>query len=494
MSEEAASYRRIMRSTSIVGGAAAVGIVVGLARMKGYALLVGPAGVGLIGLLVTVISTAPTVLGLGISQSGVRHIAAHADSPERVAEVRAGFWGLTLLLAVLAAATIVALRAPIADLLGAGAGAAEAVGWLSVGVAAAIVAGSANADIQAAQRVGDLARAGVLGAVLGTALGLAILASFGRDGLAGAVIAAPLAVLAGSALYARRLPRVQWRTVRRKPMLRDWGALVSLGTTLVVSGFVGLAMQVALRGGIARASGLAEAGLFQAAWGISVTNLGLLLNAMGADFFPRLSAVASDPARAGALVNQQLRVALLLGGPLLAAMASAAPLVLHALYTAAFTPAAGLLRWLLAGDVLKLAAYPLGYLLIARGDKGAFLAIEIGFAATAIVLFRALQGRLGLDAAGLAYAVAFLAYVAASVLIARRRHGVAVERAHLAEIALLLTLLGGVALVSRWSGPAAAALGALAAGALGWRNYRALTAILPGFGAARLLARARGRR
>jgi len=50
MSESSASYRRILKSSSIIGGASFLNIVVGLVRTKILAVLLGPAGVGLVSL------------------------------------------------------------------------------------------------------------------------------------------------------------------------------------------------------------------------------------------------------------------------------------------------------------------------------------------------------------------------------------------------------------------------------------------------------------
>ena len=47
MTEATASYHRILRSTSIIGGASFINIAIGVLRTKVLAVLLGPAGVGL---------------------------------------------------------------------------------------------------------------------------------------------------------------------------------------------------------------------------------------------------------------------------------------------------------------------------------------------------------------------------------------------------------------------------------------------------------------
>ena len=70
MTAERDSYRRILAATAIMGGATVVTILVGVIRTKLFALLVGPAGIGLIGLLTSIMATAAAV-GIPISPAQV---------------------------------------------------------------------------------------------------------------------------------------------------------------------------------------------------------------------------------------------------------------------------------------------------------------------------------------------------------------------------------------------------------------------------------------
>src|SRR5579872_5812373 len=90
------SYRTILRSSSIIGGASVVNIIVGLVRNKTAAVLLGPAGVGLIGLLYNLMQTAGAVAALGVGTVGTRQIAEAAAKGEEqdIARARrALFWG-----------------------------------------------------------------------------------------------------------------------------------------------------------------------------------------------------------------------------------------------------------------------------------------------------------------------------------------------------------------------------------------------------------------
>ena len=98
-----------------------------------------------------------------------------------------------------------------------------------------------------------------------------------------------------------------------------------------------------------------------------MTYIGFVLGAMGTDYFPRLTEAINDQARARKLVNEQTEMALLLAGPVLLAMITLAPWVIHLLYAASFAPATEVLRWQVLGDILKVASWPMGFILLAMG-------------------------------------------------------------------------------------------------------------------------------
>jgi len=120
MSEQVTSYRRILKSSSIIGGASVINIVIGLVRTKIIAVLLGPTGIGLVSLYTGLMSTATAVATMGIGTVGTRQIAeAISLEDERALAVvrRAMFWGALLLasagaLVVWSLREVLAIRAP----------------------------------------------------------------------------------------------------------------------------------------------------------------------------------------------------------------------------------------------------------------------------------------------------------------------------------------------------------------------------------------------
>ena len=70
MTEKKDSYRQIMKATSVFGGVQVFQILISIVRSKFVAILLGPAGMGIVGLL-----TATTGLVNGFTNFGLGTIA-----------------------------------------------------------------------------------------------------------------------------------------------------------------------------------------------------------------------------------------------------------------------------------------------------------------------------------------------------------------------------------------------------------------------------------
>lgn len=477
MSEDKEPFRRILAATSIVGGATAITIVIGMVRMKLIALTIGPAGIGLMGVLASIMAVGATIGGMGLGTSGVRQIAASAATR---AAARHALWLATWPMALVAGLALWIARDDIARFVTGNSDDALAVGLTGIGVILTIAAVSQIAVIQGYRRIGDLARARIFGAILSLLIGVPAVVYGGPLGIVVAVIAIPL----GNVLAALPFrPKTEAAGGGAPEALRDqWRPLFTVGAVVMVSSSLGALSLVFIRAVIIDREGLQAAGLYQAAYAISAMNVSLVLSAMAADYFPRLSAIEGDREAANRLVNQQLRAAILLGAPILAALVALAPLVLQLFYSSAFAPASAMLRWQVAGELLKFPGWALGFLLVARRDTGRFLVTETLFVAAYLGGTMLLLPLIGLAGAGLAYLGAYLIYSVTMFALCRRRHGVQLSAQNIRNLALVLSMLVAVTLLAGLSPWAAAIIGLAFAGGLAIHAIRQLDRATDMFG------------
>lgn len=417
------SYRQILRSSSIIGGASIINILVGLLRIKVAAVLLGPAGIGLIGLLTSLAGTAAVIAGLGFGNVGTRQIAESAgrdDATAMAAARRALFWG-TLVLALLGAGIFWALRDLLALYVLGSASLAGEVGWLAVAVGLTVAAASQLALLNGMRRIGDLARVSVLSALLSTLLGVGALLLWREGGLMAFVIAAPLASFLLGHVYVARLPKLTMPCTPIHELAGQWRILVTLGAAFMVAGLTTTFGQLLVRTLVQRQLGSDALGYFQAASMISMTYIGFVLAAMSTDYYPRLTAVIHDHVAVNRMVNEQTEVALLLAGPVFLAMIGLAPWVIEILYSQSFHPSADVLRWMVLGDILKVASWPLGFIILAAGNGRTFMLTELLAVGVFVLLTWVGLLLLGIVAPGVAFLGMYAVYLPVVYWLARRK-------------------------------------------------------------------------
>jgi O-antigen/teichoic acid export membrane protein len=455
MTETKESYHRILKGTSIIGGASLLNIVIGLLRTKVLALLLGPSGVGLASLYTGLMGTASTVATMGLGVVGTRQIA-EACSKEDAHAIKVGrralFWG-TMALAAAGGLLVWSLRSALAVQALGNASYSRAVGWLSIGVALSVAGASQAALIQGMRRIGDIARLNVFGSAISTVLGIGLIWRWGNAGLVAYILVAPLASFVLGHLYVSRLPSVGTESVTLHELTVEWKMLLRLGVAMVGAGLVQQLVQLWIRIDVTRVLGAQSLGQYQAAWTISMQYITFILAAMGTDYYPRLTGVIHDPKAAGKLVNEQTEIATLLSAPVFIAMMAITPWAIRLLYASSFAPAIEILRWQVLGDVLKVASWPLGFLILAAGDGKAFFLTETASSLALAGLITGLTPIIGLPITGIAYLAMYAIYLPLVYWIARRRIGFRWSRSILMLSVVTLALCVGVIILTaltRW--------------------------------------------
>ena len=423
---------------SITGSTQAFSVVLSIVRIKVLALLLGPAGVGILSLYNSFQNTAATIAGLGIASSGVRQIAQARDDENELSRVRRVLLAANLVQGALAMAASWLLRAPIAHWLFGRPGYEREVGLVGVAVFLTLVAASQTALLRGMRRIGDLGRVTVLGALAGTIGGIAAVWTLGTDGLLWFVVLQPLTAVAVAAYFTRKLPESEQVGVRRLAIWRVWKPMVLLGAGFMVANLATTGTLLVVRGKIASDLGLDAAGEFAAAWGLTSTYVGFLLNAMAMDYYPRLAEIIHDRPAATRLMNEQMQIGLALGGPVVLLMIGLAPAAIAILYSAKFGGAVAVLQWQAAGDVFKIASWALSFSVVAAARSKSYILLEASFLAPYGLLIYLLLPSIGLEITGAAYLLSYVVYFAVA-------HGFAAKIARFRMEPLSAKLLVGYA-------------------------------------------------
>jgi len=417
-------HLRILKSTTIIGGSSVVNILFKIIQAKAAAILIGPSGVGLMGLFITTIGLASTIAGMGLGTSGVRQIADAAGSHDEtnIAQTAITVKRLAFALGMLGSLIFFALRNPISQITFGGQQYAGALGLLSVVILLRTVAGAQNTLVRGVRRIGDLARSTVLGVALGTLLGLPVLYIWREAGVAPYLVLVAAATLLASWWYARKI-RLASVALGWRAFIQGARGLLALGVVFMVTGLTTLATTYLVKVVVTRQLGLDATGLLQASNMLAVTYVGFILGAMGADFFPHLSAVTHDNQQSNDLINAQVEVGLLFAVPGILAVLALGPWLLQILYSSEFLPAFSILRWEAMGVFLRVVSWPIGFLLLARGKGRLYFGAEMGTNLFYLIcVWFGLRG-FGLTGLGMAFFAMYVFYMSLMTLLARNLSG-----------------------------------------------------------------------
>jgi PST family polysaccharide transporter len=401
---EKESYGQILKSSALVGGSQVLNIAIGIVRAKAMAVLLGPAGVGLFGLYGSISSLAQAVAGMGVNSSGVRQIAEAVGSgdTERIARTSAVLRRTSVLLGLLGAALLLVFSRQISTLTFGTSQHAGAVSLLSIAVFFTLVSGGQGALIQGMRRIADLAKMGVLGALFGTLITIPLVYFFREQGVVPSLIGVAAMTIGTSWWYSRKV-QIHSPSMTTSQVGQEAGALLKLGFAFMASGLMMMGSAYVVRTAVLRTVGLEGTGMYQSAWTLGGLYVGFILQAMGADFYPRLTACANDNAACNRMVNEQARVGLLLAGPGVIATLTFAPLVIALFYSAKFEPAVGILRWICLGVTLRVIIWPMGFIILAKGKQNLFFWTELAWTVVHVGLAWVCLKSFGLNGAGIAF-------------------------------------------------------------------------------------------
>src|SRR6266446_6466363 len=179
------SYGQILKSSALIGGSSALNLAFGVVRMKAMALLLGPSGVGLIGLYSSIADLTRSVAGLGINSSGVRQIAEAVGTrdTQRIARTVTTLRRVALASGALGALLLLLLCKPVSWLTFRNFDHVGAVALLALVAFFGDISGAQAALVQGMRRIADLARMNILGAFYGTLFSIGIVYFWKERGL-----------------------------------------------------------------------------------------------------------------------------------------------------------------------------------------------------------------------------------------------------------------------------------------------------------------------
>ncbi len=418
------SFGQILKSTSLLGSASLINVLLGVIRVKVLAVQLGPALFGVMSLYSNFVSTIGSVASLGIGQSAVRDIAEASSLgneqvvAKKITVLRRVVWvtGIAGFVATLV------LAIPGSNWVFGNYDHAWAIAMLAVIVPLTQLQSGQSALLSGLRHIGDLARINVIGGILSTVLAIALLLLFRENGVVSFLIAVVVGQLVVSWWYARKI-NVQRIAVSWRECLDESREMVQLGLAMVVSGAALTVSTMVILVILRNHDGESAVGLYQSALTISSIYIGFILQGMIGDYFPRLVGVAGDRLLRNQVVCEQSELAMLLAVPGLVAVLVLSGFLITLLYSTRFNGASEILGWLVLGMLGRIISWPQGFVLLACSDKSALVATELFTATFHVTMVWIGVQYFGAVGAGMAFAAQYCLHVLLISWIVKARHG-----------------------------------------------------------------------
>lgn len=414
-------YSQILKASSIMGGAAGITQLLSLIRVKLAAVLIGSVGVGLIASFGALQGLIGTLTGLGIQASAVRGIsdATSRGDAQTVSRLVVVIRRACLLTGLVGFGVTILLSSLLSQLTFGGDEYRVDIAALGLVVLLTNMSAAHTALIQGVRRISDLARINVTVALVSTLVAPAFYGLWGFRGVVPAMVALAGTQLVASFHFARGV-KINHVEVTWRETFFDAAGLMRLGAATVWTGLVGSAVAYMTVRLIGQYDGIKSIGLYSAAFAISGVFVNFVLGAMGADYYPRLTGLSSNPKEMRHLVNEQTEVGLLLAVPGLLLTMVFAPWILDLLYADEFIASAELLRWFALGCLARVLSWPLGYVMLALGRSGMLVATEtLTHLVHALMIFVALK-FVGLIGVGQAFVILYVFHFLINLYVGRQ--------------------------------------------------------------------------
>lgn len=378
MSKEEVSYRKVIKATSIFGGVQVINILVNVVKSKFIAIVIGPVGMGVSGLLSNSLLLITGLTNFGLSTSAVKSVAeANVSSdpsklPLVVSTIKKIVW-LTGILGML----IMILLSSYLSKYAFGNGSYQ-LSFIIISVALLFQQLNSGYTIilQGLQRVKVLSKATLIGSILGVLLVLPLYYFFKFDAIVPGIIITPFVVLLCSAFFSKKI-KIEKVQLTIKEALNEGKGMIKMGVMISLGFLMATASSYALQIYINNFGTTEELGLYFAGFNILNTYVGIIFSAMAADYFPRLSSVNSDNTESAKTINQQAEVVLLLISPILSLFFLTKEFVIVLLYSSEFLAMVKMIAWATLGIMFKCLSWPIAYLFLAKGQTKLYFWNEV---------------------------------------------------------------------------------------------------------------------
>jgi len=402
--------RMAMKAMGLFGGVQVVGIICSIVRAKLVALWIGPVGFGLFGLFNNALEMIATGTNLGIRSSSVRDISQAMDGQDTslvariVTVVRK--WSLWL---GLAGALLTLVMAPLLSQVTFG-DSSHIWGFVALSIAVLLQAltNGEYAVLQGTTRLKRLASVTLWGTIVGLGVSIPLFYFLRERSILPSIIAYAAALAAFAWFFRNRdYPSV---AMSRRDTVDMGKGFVKLGIYMTLGNFATILASYVFNAWLNVNAGTDQVGFYLAGYTLINKYTGLILTALGMEYYPRLAKVADSRLRLRSFVSQEINVAIAVMAPVVALFILLREFIVWLLYTPDFNVILTFVSWGMIGTVMRTLSWCLAFTILAKGDGKTYLWTEVASAVVNLLLNILFYRWWGITGLGIAFLVSYVLY------------------------------------------------------------------------------------
>ena len=430
-----------MKATSLFGGVQFINIIISIIRTKFIAIILGPAGVGIVGLLISSTDLVGRLTNFGLGTSAVKNVASAKETGNqlRISIIVTVLKRLVWITGLLGFITTLILSHWLSQIAFGNSNYTFAFVWISITLLLNQISSGQLVVLQGLRKLQYLAKANLFGSILGLVISVPLYYSYGVNAIAPAIIITSVGNLILTWYFGNK---IKIEPVKVSPIrtFAEGKNMLKMGFVISLSGMVTMGASYIVRIFISNTGSVEQVGLYNAGFAIINSYVGLIFTAMGTDYYPRLSAVSHSNELCKKTINQQAEIATLILGPIIMVFLVFIQWVVIILYSNKFVSINEMLRWVALGMFFKAASWSIGFIFLAKGASKLFFWNELIASIYMLILNLLGYHFMGLTGLGMSFLTGFLLYLIQVFLVSRYKFNFSFESGFIRIMALQLSL------------------------------------------------------
>ena len=419
------SYGNIFKTTFLFGFVQVFRAIIAIVKNKLVAILIGPEGMGLMGIFGSTIQMIQTGAGLGVNQSAVRDVAEAkgSDNHERVSRIIKVTNRVVIFTGLLGCLVTLVLSHYLSVWTLGDTTYTISYCVLSLVVALNIINEGKQALLKGTRYLRALAYASMIGTVVGLVIAIPLYYFFGKEGIVPELLIASILAFLVSQYYVNKVP-TEKINMTLKETFRESKPMVKMGVALMFVTLLQTITVFAVTAFIRSKGGLSDVGYFSAGSYILNGYFSVIVTALMTDYYPRIAAVNHDNEKVQDELNKQSMVSVVLCLPLIVLFIAVMPLFVKILYSEEFMPTLDYLRFGIFWTVITIISNQVDMILVTKYNTKVFMAISVIVRVVQLLLCIILYNYWGLLGLGISYGLLGVLHMVIMTTVVQKLYGI----------------------------------------------------------------------